>query len=279
MTIRKALAAGAGILAPLDFPQLEAGVLLCHALSFSREKMYASLNQKVDASEYHKYLELLEKRHRGVPSAYLVGSREFYSRNFIVNEHVLVPRPDTEVLVDTAIALFGQHHMHTLLDLCTGSGCIAITLYHELPGAALCASDISEQAAGVFAANCRLHEASITFFHSDLFDAVKGRFDLIVSNPPYLCNHEVDEMETAGLYEPSLALRAGADGLDFFRRIIVKSMDYLTDNGYLVLEAGPDQCRTIADLLHNNAYSDISIRKDLAGRDRVITGKRNGNAA
>jgi release factor glutamine methyltransferase len=277
MTIMNALDFGMGQLADFEYPRLEASVLLCHCLGISREKLHTMPSSEISPDNYTEFFALIKERKAGIPSAYLTGRKEFFSRDFTVNSGVLIPRPDTEILVETAIDIFQRNNFVSILDLCTGSGCIAVTLQLELPGAAVSASDISDDAQTVFYANCKKHNVSIPFYKSDLFDKIECNFDMIISNPPYLTNSEVDAKINNKPFEPELALRAGYDGLDKIRIIAAKALDSLRDDGYLLLEAAPEQCTIIAGLLKDQDYSDIKIIKDLAGRDRVITGKKNGN--
>lgn len=277
MKRKEALRFGTKELASLDLPWLESSLLLCHVLGISREKLYSTMTDELSEIHFSNYRELIRKRKTGMPSAYITGKKEFWSRDFIVNNNVLVPRPDTEVLVETAIRLSRKNNIRSIHDLCTGSGCIAVSLALELPDCSITASDISNAASGVFHKNCDKHGADIRFFLSDLFGNISLKFDMIVSNPPYLTEQEVENKKIEGLFEPASALAAGSDGLDIIRDIIRLSVDYLEREGYLLIEASPDQCDNIQCYMIDSGFYWTEIENDLAGRKRVVCGKLNGN--
>ncbi|HAK45580.1 MAG TPA: peptide chain release factor N(5)-glutamine methyltransferase [Spirochaeta sp.] len=276
MTFREALSGAAEKLRKAeilfcDTPMLDASVLLAEAADMSREKLFASYPDTVSPEVLAEYEKLLEKRLSGLPVSYIRNRKEFFGREFYVDSSVLVPRPDTEVIIEKALQLLERSS--AVLDLCTGSGCIAATLKLEQPDLSLTASDISKPALTVASRNADALDAKISFAESNLFENISGRFDMIVTNPPYLKTGETDGMTTSGWPEPMLALDGGGDGLDLIRIIIITSLDYLNDNGYLLIEAGPQQAEVISALLQDAGFSDIEITHDMAGRNRVTSGR------
>lgn len=286
MKIREAVSRSAEIISRRwpETPFLDAQVMLQHCCGIAREKLLADYNEEIDPGLLQRLEKMVEKRVSGYPVAYITGKKEFYGRVFSVDERVLIPRCDTEVLVEKALLeaqklyCAGKKPVR-ILDLCTGSGCLAITLKCELGSrASITASDISSGAEEVFGVNCSsLAGGNITFMPGNLFEPfVPGKdiFDIIVSNPPYLTRSHVDEMKSAAWPEPDLALLGGEDGLELVRKIADKAVDFLDDTGMLCMEADPEQMVSIAAMLTEAGFSRLSIEKDLAGRERVISGWR-----
>ena len=273
MTIREALAAGSERIAERweTTPQLDAQVILASLLGCSRAKLLASLTDPITDQDYQNFMKQVEVRYSGAPVAYITRHQEFYALDFQVDSNVLVPRADTEILVETALTYIKPGTR--VLDLCTGSGCIAIAIKHTVPEAIVTASDISDSALRL----CRLNAESILSGQivtqkSDLLKSIENTFDVIVSNPPYLTRHETRRMKESGWPEPELVLDGGLDGLDFIRSIIASAPRNLTPGGRLLFEADPAQMEAIKFEFEKYKYNDILIRKDLAGRDRVIAG-------
>ena len=263
-----------------DTPQLDSSVLLAYAANMSRETLFASYPDTVPGPVQNKFSELINSRLSGLPVSYIRKLKEFYGREFYVDESVLVPRPDTEIIIEKTLSL-AENRKKTpaapeILDLCTGSGCIAVTLKLEQQKYSVTAADISEAALKTAVRNAEKLGAYISFSRSDLFSDIKGTYDFIVTNPPYLTSEEIDSMTASGWPEPMLALDGGSDGLDLIRIIINSSLDYLKNNGYLLIEAGPDQAETVSRLLDEAGFSEIVITKDLAGRNRVTSGRKRG---
>ena len=279
MKMKEAVIFGEKELASLEYPYLESTLLLCHALGISKEKLFSLFSDEISEKQFTAFTDLVSRRKKGIPAAYITGKKEFWSRDFIVSSDVLIPRPDTEILVETAVKIIRENKLKRVLDLCTGSGCIAVSLALELPECRISASDISEKAYMIFTENCSRHNVNINFILSDLFSGIDSEFDMIVTNPPYLTDLEVRKMQEEGLYEPSLALSAGSDGLDIIRKIIKYSADYLSKAGYLLIEASNDQCDDIECIMIDSGYCQTGIVNDLAGRKRVISGRINGNKA
>ena len=277
MTIRQAINIGTEKIALRwpETPHLDATVILAAVLGSTREKLLASLNDPVEPADYEAFLRGVEARAAGSPVAYITHHQEFYALDFYVDSNVLVPRADTEILVETALQYIKPGSR--VLDLCTGSGCIAIAIKHIVPEASVEASDISDGALAVFRQNeSALLSGQIVTHKSDLLNSIPGKFDVIVSNPPYLTQAETAKMKSDSWPEPPLALDGGADGLDFIRRIIADATDHLLPGGRILFEADPAQMGAIKIEFEKYKYNDIIIRKDLAGRDRVIAGCYSG---
>jgi len=292
MNIREALTRGARFLElriPRDqTPYLDASVLLAHLLGWSREKLLASYPDPLPEPRIDEYQALLEKRGSGVPVAYLTGEKEFFGRSFLTDPRVLIPRPDTEILVEaaleaTAILREEEPALATpgalkVLDVCTGTGCIPLTLALEDPALTVHASDISTGAEAVFLLNRERLACPGTIFHrSDLLAGIPGRWHLITSNPPYLTGEETRIRMEEGWVEPALALDGGPEGLDLLFRLIEESADSLFENGYLILEADPEQMQALGTRMEETGFREIAVLPDLAGRDRVIQGRLRWN--
>ena len=209
--------------------------------------------------------ELMEKRLSCEPLQYILGEWEFYGLPFYVDERALIPRQDTELLVETAIREISIRGYQTCLDLCTGSGCVGITIVKKT-GIRVTCSDVSEEAQSLARENMELNEIEVKLIGSDLFEQIPGKFDLIVCNPPYLSKEDMEELQKEVSFEPSLALDGGADGLDFYRRIAREYREHLNPNGLLLLEIGSTQAETAAALFGANT----SVLNDLAGNPRVL---------
>ena len=254
--------------------ELDAWYLLEYVTGISRASYYGDPGRVVTEEDLCRYRECIEKRAVHIPLQHITGEQEFMGLSFRVNDQVLIPRQDTETLVEEALkyAMPGMR----VLDLCTGSGCILISLLHFCPGLTGVGSDISAEALKMARTNGqRLHvEDRAQWLCGDLFEKVTGAFDLIVSNPPYIRSAEIEELqEEVRLYDPRIALDGAEDGLLFYRRIIEESKSYLKNGGRLLFEIGCDQGRDVAELLENAGYTEVSVKKDLAGLDRVAAGR------
>lgn len=226
----------------------------------------------MEVEQERKYLDLIQKRAMHIPLQHLTGRQEFMGYVFRINEHVLIPRQDTEILVEEALK-YVQADME-ILDLCTGSGCILLSILKMVPGLTGTGTDISEQALLVAEKN-RADlglEKEAKFRKSDLFEQVEGRFDRILSNPPYIPSEVVDTlMEEVQRYEPRTALDGGEDGLYYYRKITEQSPAYLKPEGMLFFEIGYDQAEAVMELMKQD-FTNIHVVKDLAGLDRVVYG-------
>jgi release factor glutamine methyltransferase len=244
--------------------RLEAELLLAHVLDETRLGLHAEADRTLTEEEAAAFDALLARRERGEPVAYLTGRKEFYSLEFAVTRDVLVPRPETEMIVDKVIELRPKR----LLDLGTGSGCIAVACAHHLPGCDVTATDVSARALAVARRNAERHGARIRFLEGDLYAALPQgeRFDVIVSNPPYVRSAEATRVATQ---EPLLALDGGADGLALLARVIAGAPAFLAPEGTLLCEIGEDQ-ESAALRLADAHFRTIQVERDLAGHPRMI---------
>jgi release factor glutamine methyltransferase len=263
--------------AEVDTPMLDATVLLSEALGTSKERLLASLPDPLDPDRWQRYCGLLDLRCAGQPVSYIRRKKEFFSLEYYVDQRVLVPRPETEILVEQALSLLESNPLiQRVHDACTGSGCVAVSLKHSFPTVRVSASDISRKALQVAGLNARrlLPTGSVRLYRSDLLARVPGRYDLITANPPYLTDGEVEDMKKIGWPEPALALRGGIDGTDLLRRLIRQASRKLRRGGILLAEAGPAQMSVLERELAERGFGEIAVIPDLAGRDRVIRARR-----
>jgi len=286
VTVSEGLRAGADLLhkAGIDSARLDAEVLLRHVLGVEKAEFYLGFDAALDATAERDFQMLLLRRARREPVAYITGRKEFWSLDFVVTPQVLIPRPETELLVERALELstgFSDRATVRILDLGTGSGAIAVSLAKELPLARIFAVDISAAALNVARVNSERHgEAGrMRFLRSDLFevlDRVGEKFDLIVSNPPYIRSAELLNLAPEiRQWEPITALDGGADGLDYYRRIIREAHGYLTVDGQLLLEIGEDMAEAVTQMIaHAGCYQPAAVYKDCAGNDRVIAASK-----
>lgn len=268
---------GLGLLAGRPQGILEAKVLLLRAARISEERFLASPDRPCPPHAEAFFRRLVGRRLEGVPLSHLTGTREFWSIPFEVTPSVLVPRPETEGLVEKVLEL-STRESESILDLGTGSGCIAISLAKELPRAEILAVDVSERALAVARRNASRHKVRhIEFRRSDLFSALRGsgaRFDFIVSNPPYVSSDEWDVLPPdVRDYEPRRALVAGASGLELIERLVRRAGTFLRPGGYLVFEIGEGQRDKVLGLF-GRRWTEIETAWDLAGKPRVITARR-----
>ncbi len=278
MKVRDAVKEGSFLLKELETPFLDSVVLLGTAMNISKEKLFASYPDEIDNESLSIFRGFIRKRLSGIPVSYIRNTKEFFGLEFHVDNRVLVPRPDTETIVEAAIGIIrAGNPCMKVHDLCTGSGCIAIALKHSCGNIKISASDISPDALNVFRKNnLVLLKDEIPVFQSNLMEKITGKFDLIVSNPPYLTDTETGTMKEAGWPEPEIALDGGRDGLDIAGRLIAGCRDHLSDKGHLLIEAAADQMDRLEALMNNGGYHNIDFIKDLAGRRRVISGRYSG---
>ncbi len=261
----------------LDSPRVDAEILLAKVLNCNRVKLYIEQDKPLDQSELNAMHQLVERRGRHEPVAYILGSKGFMTDDFLVTPAVLVPRPETELLVEITAGIFKGEAIR-FLDMGTGSGAIAISLLKLLPGAWAVAADVSKEALQVAGQNAvKIGVADrLRLVQSDLFQQVGAeRFDLLVANPPYISDADMAVLDPDVGQEPRLALAGGADGLDFYRRIIGEAEQHLTSDGVLAFEFGMGQAEPIRQLLLDNGYSVVAVTRDYAGLERDIfaTGK------
>jgi release factor glutamine methyltransferase len=269
--------------AGVENARLDAEVLLAHSLGIDKADLYLQLNARATTEQEEEFRELIRRRAEREPVAYITGRKEFWSLDFLVSSDVLIPRPETERLVEVALEYAKlSASQPKIVDLGTGSGAIAIAFAKELPEAKITAVEISAAALDVARRNSARHGIAnrIQFLRGDFFAEAAGKFDVIVSNPPY-----ISRQEWAALppdirdWEPQLALDGGSDGLDFYRQIIREAHRYLVPGGHIILEIGAGMARAVADLLNaTDFYLSPLVYRDYAGKDRVIAATKRTNS-
>lgn len=273
MTYREALKLGEKVLetASIVEAKLDAWLLLEMVCKIDRSFYYLHMEDDLLEEQVSEYEIALKKRAEHVPLQYIVGETEFMGLKFKVNSSVLIPRQDTETLVEEALKVITPGMR--VLDLCTGSGCIIVSILHNVADVEGYAIDISKQALNVAKENAKLNGVAVNFERSDLFDNVTGTFDVIVSNPPYIPSLEVVKlMPEVGSFEPLEALDGKEDGLYFYRRIIASCKEYLKPEGRILFEIGYDQGEAVRTMLLEAGFKEVRVIKDLAHNDRVVTG-------
>jgi len=261
--------------AHIDNPRLDAEILLAHVLKWRRLQLYVDSDKILPLESVLHFNQLVNRRLEGFPVAYLTGSKDFMGLTFAVNENVLIPRPDTEILAEgVGNYLHGLGREVIFADLGTGSGAICISILKFVKNACAVAVDISESALDVAKLNAaKFHvEDRIKFFCGDLFEPLTGKFDAIVSNPPYIPTNDLKNLQSEVKREPRLALDGGIDGLNFYRRIFSDAPRFLVKGGLLAVEIGINQAQAVKTLAEAAGFVDIQIFKDLAGIERVVTG-------
>ncbi|HKM16811.1 MAG: peptide chain release factor N(5)-glutamine methyltransferase [Firmicutes bacterium] len=254
-------------------PRLDAEVLMAHVLNSDRVHLYMNLDRPLEKGEVDAYRRLIGLRGRRTPVAYLTGSKEFYGLEFVVSEAVLIPRPETELLVGEALAMLESISNPRVFDLGTGSGVIAVTVAFHHKQASVLAVDISEAALEIARTNAdRLQVADqLSFLQSDMFSRIPcEKFDLICANLPYIPSCDLENLDQEVRQEPIKALDGGQDGLDYYRILIEHAPGYLTAGGCALLEIGEGQRDTIVDLAAKRGYSQCLVKQDYAGKDRVV---------
>ena len=252
--------------------QLDARLLLEEVCGTDHNTLLCHGDREVSEAEEEKYRRALEQRAVHVPLQHLLGYQDFMGLRFQVNEYVLIPRQDTEILVEEAMRYL--HDGMRILDLCTGSGCILLSLLHYSNDCEGTGVDISKEALQVAVQNAELLGIKADFLKSDLYEKVTGKFDLLVSNPPYIERAVIPTlMEEVREYDPYIALDGGEDGLDFYRRIIGGAQDYLKRGGQILMEIGSGQAKAVSELLREAGFKEIDVCRDFAGLDRVVSGR------
>ncbi len=257
-------------------PRMNAEVLLMFTLGVDRAYLYAHSERELTADEQARYDEALRERATGKPAQYITGHQEFWGLDLIVTPAVLIPRPETEHVIETVVALAREFPARTIVDVGTGSGCIALALAHELPQAELTATDVSADALEVATANAaRLRlESRITFREADLLGgSPPDSFDLVVSNPPYVSEEERDKVQReVRKFEPKVAVFGGPHGLDIYRRLVPQAHGALRPGGWLVMEIGFSQEQQIRELL--KGWAEVRVTADLQGIPRVVAAQK-----
>jgi release factor glutamine methyltransferase len=273
--IRELLTEACALLAAGSECRLEAEVLLRQTLGVSRAWLYANPDQEVTARQKDKFMRWVQRRRQGEPIAYLTGNREFWSLNLKVTPDVLIPRPETELLVETALAGIPADACRRIADLGTGSGAVALAIASERPRCELFATDISPAALSIAQQNIdSLKLGNICLLQGSWLTPLEGKFHGIVSNPPYVASDDPHMNEGDIRFEPATALSPGADGMADIRHIAEASLPRLEENGFLAFEHGYEQGEMSRQLLLKLGYAEVKTIRDLAGQERVTTGKK-----
>ena len=279
MTIKEAMGKAAVMLkvGQIETPKMKARLLMQHVLQKNRQYLIVYDNEIISKEKQNEYFKYVEKLRQGVPLQHITHSQEFMKMNFFVNEDVLIPRVDTECLVEEVIEVAKRLNAINILDLCTGSGVIAVSLAKFIPNSKITAVDISNKALEIAKRNAKENnvEDQIAFVKSDLYKNLPDKkYDIIVSNPPYIKRKVIKTLDREVQKEPKIALDGGYDGLDFYRKIIPNAYIYLKVGGYLCLEIGYDQKEEVIDIInYSDKYTNAYCKKDLYDKDRVICAK------
>lgn len=276
MTYREAVEFGTKCLTDAGVPDaaLDAWYLLQMVCKIERSYYYVHGEEDITQDAQKEYEIAVQKRAEHIPLQYIVGEQEFMGLRFKVNSNVLIPRQDTETLVEQVLKIVKPGMK--VLDLCTGSGCVLISVLKNAPELTGMGSDISKTALLVAKENAKLHEVDAEWVRSDLFDNITETFDVVMANPPYIPTGEIlSLMPEVRDFEPENALDGGADGLDFYRKIAGQVKDYLNPGGYVYMEIGYDQGEAVSELMRNAGFTEVEVIKDLARNDRVVKGKGN----
>lgn len=279
MNYREILQYGEDFLKKEDISEYknDAFILLEYVFNITRTWYFIHKEDKADIKNIESYKDCLKKRSEKIPVQYITGTQEFMGYSFYVDERVLIPRQDTEVVVETAINLLKDYRNPNILDMCTGSGCIAISMNKLIRDSNVVAADISSDALEVAKKNNTNLNTDVCFVKSDLFSDIDNsmKFHMIISNPPYIPTKDIETlMPEVRIHEPYLALDGKDDGLIFYKKICNKASEYMNPQGILIFEIGYDQGKDVASIMDNNGFTHIKIKKDLAGLDRIVYGIR-----
>lgn len=270
LTLKEALAKAVDKLQQMEVPDadIDAWYLLSYVTGLDRAAFFLHGEEPMAEPDMIRYRNLVTKRGERIPLQHLTGEQEFMGLDFHVNEHVLIPRQDTECLVERVLPYVDGKRV---LDVCTGSGCIAIAIAKLGKPFIVHGVDISEEALAVARQNATELNASVELFAGDLMTKIDGQYDVIVSNPPYIPPSVIEGlMPEVRLHEPMLALDGGQDGLEFYRRIAEQAVTRLAPNGRLFLEIGCEQAAAVAEILQKQGYREVQVFQDLAGKDRIV---------
>lgn len=294
MNIKQALEYGIELLNKnnIESPNLKTRMLLANILNKNKEYLLIHDTEELNISNINKYKENIQKLVNGTPIQYIINKQEFMGLEFYVDKNVLIPQPDTEILVEEVINICKEQNANKkikILDLCTGSGAIGISIANNIKNCEMTLSDISYDALEIAQKNSVIVEdigedigdsqkSNIRTIQSDLFEKIEGKFDIIVSNPPYIETKTIQTLDKEVQMEPKLALDGGEDGLDLYRRIIKEAYKYLNNNGTLALEIGYNQKDKVINLIKaSNMYKGIYSKKDLSNNDRIVVCKKRSN--
>ena len=266
----------------VESPRLEAELLLAHARNCQRIRLYTDFESPLKDDERARMRDFVKRRAAREPLAYITGQKEFYGRDFLVGRGVLVPRPETETLVDVCLQNISTDRATRVCEVGFGSGCVAVTLAKQCPGLTVLATDDSSHALKYATENVAKHGVGqqVTLYEGDGYGPLPaehaGRFDGIVSNPPYIRAEELAMLSPeVAEHEPHVALVSGEDGLLLARRLITESLNWLTEEGWMTLEVDPAQCATVSQLFTEAGFTKTEIHKDLSGNDRIVSAERN----
>ncbi len=251
---------------------IDSEILLSTALGKSRETILVNLNRKIDSEKIIKFKKLINRRACNEPIAYILSEKEFWSKKFVVNSSTLIPRPETEMMVEKLIEIYKRKNI-SILDIGTGSGCILISILCELKKSSGIGVDISKKALKIAKKNSKLHKInhSVKFIHRSFDDIFNNKFDLIVSNPPYIAERDMSRLDDdIKKHEPFIALNGGVDGLDVIKKVIYKAKDILKINGTLALEIGNGQYKKVSKILNNNNFRIKTKIKDYKDNIRSV---------
>ncbi len=279
-TVRRILEWTTGFLKQkgVESPQLEAELLLAHARQCQRIRLYIDIDDELTEIQRTQMRESVQRRAKREPLAYIIGTREFYGRSFEVGHGVLIPRPETESLVDICLERIPKDHPRAVVEVGFGSGCIAVTIARQRPLCKVTATDMSARAMEIAARNVQKMEVAdrVTLLAGDVLEpllAAGAVFDGLISNPPYIRDNERETLAPEiAQHEPAEALFAGTDGLDIVRRIVADAPRILKSGAFIALELDPSQCETVAELLRSSGFGSTAVRSDLSGNERIVEG-------
>lgn len=262
----------------VEEPFSKTKIVIANTLNVNKEYLIINENEILNNEQIDRIKSSIDKLIQGIPLQYITNLQEFMGLDFYVDENVLIPQPDTEILVEEAICILKNIEKPKILDLCTGSGAIAISIAKNINAKTITASDISNKALNVAKVNCKKNNVdNIKLIESDLFENITERFDIIVSNPPYIESNVIKTLTKEVQNEPKLALDGGKNGLDFYRRIIDEASEFLEPNGYLCLEIGYNQKDKVINLMEKSKkYSNIYSKKDFCNNDRIVVCQKTG---
>ena len=257
---------------------VDAWLLAEEVFGITRAQYFINPKRVVDKAEADRFLKYIDLRCKKIPLQHITGKQEFMGLTFNVNENVLIPRQDTELLVEHVLKYIKQNmygRKVKVLDMCTGSGCIAISIKKLVENVDVTAVDLSEKALEVAENNAKQLDGGVTFIKSDLFENVTGKYDIIVSNPPYISKSDIETlMDEVKNHEPMMALDGDEDGLKFYRNISERLNEYLSEGGMIFYEIGYDQGKTVPEILRKYNFKDINVYKDLSENDRVVIARK-----